>query len=220
VAYLSSIPADAAVNAKVIETGLNKLISSEPNSLLKETVNQYGHETWFNVQFASDQRRLLSITSTFTIACGTDSLLLIFQPENRRWREVLKWQSSPYHRAFGALNELHYVVSPPDAQGRWYILASDEPASCSSCWGGLSYYTLRPAEGSADPNQPFRMWTPLYRCNSEPMLTANQADFKIRFWGRNSDAGDLIRRHVRQQKLMRSNCSGLSSTLSPRGFLG
>lgn len=207
VAYLESISADSIPDVKKIQNDLNNLLGLQSKRLPRTTTlqdsgpNIYGREARFEVRTTSDERRLLQIKSTFSIQCGEDSILLIFEPNNGAWKEIFNWQARLYREVSGALNNLQYEISPSDSDGKWYVLGADNPAHCASCWGGQKYYVLRPIENSTRPIIQFRNWDILYECDKGTKLDARTSDFYVYFQGRGIEVENLIRPHVNHYEL-------------------
>ncbi|HWA45936.1 MAG TPA: hypothetical protein VHA10_22140, partial [Hypericibacter adhaerens] len=61
----------------------------------------YGDRLVLAAQRPDNQPRLLAVTATFAIPCGSDAVLFVFEPDGDRWREVLRWQSGPYDEISG-----------------------------------------------------------------------------------------------------------------------
>ena len=203
IAYLRDLPVDVTSDAGKIERDLTSLLEIDVRG--EDAGERYGHEVQFKVGLGQDKRRLLHVKGVVGLVCGnTDALLLVFQPENGRWREILKWQNPPYQSISGALNSFDYVVSPEDSTGQWYVLASTAPAWCSSCWGSMQYYVLRPGAQSTTPEVSFSNSAPYYRCNAgewQEALAAAPDSFEVRFPGNSLDAVNRIRGHVRHFEL-------------------
>lgn len=205
VEYLKTVSAQSTPDVKKIEENLNSLINAQrilPGISSPKVGGEdlYGYETYFEVKTTQDERRLLQIKGAFSIPCGEDSLLLIFQPDNQHWREILNWQTPKYNSVSGSLNNFNHVISPSDASGNWYVLGSDSPTWCSSCWGSLQYYVLRPKENDTRPTVSFKDSSTFYRCTDDEWdfsLLANSNDFELHFPGQSIDSVNLIRPHVR-----------------------
>ena len=214
VAYLSGIPTDSIPDVKEIEDNLNLLIESrrrpkETTVSVQDGGDPFGYETWFEVEASHDDRRLLQIKATLGVACGTDALLVIFQPDNHGWKEILNWQSLKYSHISGALNAFQYKISPPDSAGKWYVLGADNPAHCASCWGVQRFYVLIPAEQDVHPTVPFQRSDTHYECNEATTLKASSADFEISYPGRSIQIEKLIRPHIRRYQIQNGQFSRL-----------
>jgi hypothetical protein len=120
------------------------------NGRLPPDFGKYGSELWFEVKVAPEQR-LIALKAGFSIACGSDSMLIVFAPGKNSWREVVRWQSQPYETIAGAFEGLNFGISPSDESGHWYVVAHSIMPWCSSTWSSIRYAVLRP---SGDPLKP------------------------------------------------------------------
>ena len=194
-AYVASLPTNALPDINKIERALKRRVRIANTSATTVANNiHYGSEVWFEVRIAKDARRLLSIKSSFSIQCGSDSILQIFEPSETGWRQVINWQSRPYSEIYGALNSFQFTISPPDPLGNWYLLGSDMPARCSSCWGMQNYYILRPGSEHSKPNVLLKNHLISYQCDEASTLSAHPESFDISYQGRDRKMEDLIRR--------------------------
>jgi hypothetical protein len=99
-------------------------VPNVPKPRLKNANNHHktGHfpaaqfELWFDVQTTPEQK-LIAVKAGFDIACGSDTMLLVFAPEGDSWKEVLRWQSQPYKTVAGAFEAFDYGISPSDESG-------------------------------------------------------------------------------------------------------
>ncbi len=94
---------------------------------------------------------LIGIAAAFAIPCGRDTVLMIFGHSDEGWREIIRVAAPPYRdvrRAYGALD---YAISPPDADGDWFLVEEHLPAMCSPANAGLSYSVLRPGPSALRP---------------------------------------------------------------------
>ena len=191
--YTHNAPADHAFNPKKLEKTLNNIIGLKSKNLKKGSLKSHQEEVRFEVGITNDQ--LLQIKYTMDIPCGTDSILFIFEPDEQHWQEVLMWESSDYTNSSGSLNALQYVTSPKTKEGTWYILGTDTPARCSSCWGAQRFYILQPIIGDIHPNVLFHRTETSYQCNEKAELKARENYFDFHFDGRSIQAETLIRPH-------------------------
>jgi hypothetical protein len=150
---------------------------------------KYGSELWFEVKVAPEQR-LIAVKAGFSIACGSDSMLMVFAPGENSWREVVRWQSQPYKTITGAFQAFNFGISPPDESGHWYVVAHSIMPWCSSTWSSIRYAVLRP---SGDPLQPKvllsrsdSMW---WGNDDLGKLVVERNSFDLRFHSNSIDGG-------------------------------
>ncbi len=132
--YMACQPSDP--DAKRISEALTVLVPPSPSD-----ENKFASGLTFE---ATATGRLISITASFGIKCGEDTILLIFAPNENSWKEVLRWQAPPYKDVSGAFWSFHHKISPPDANGAWFVVTSRVMPWCSSTWSSIEYTILRP----------------------------------------------------------------------------
>lgn len=159
------------------------------NDQLPPDFGKYGFELWFEVK-SPPEEQLIAVKAGFSIACGSDSMLMVFAPAERSWREVVRWQSQPYKTVAGAFEAFDFGISPPDGSGHWYVVAHSIMPWCSSTWSSIRYAVLRP---SSDPLKPKVLMS-----RSESMWWGNEDfgkvvvsrdSFDLRFHSNSIDGG-------------------------------
>lgn len=197
-------------DGRTIEKNLNALLKLEEST---PSESEYGKTITISVK-KSDS--LLYFLSTFSIQCGTDSQLLIFQRKDRRWEKVLRWESEPYTSIDGALSTLQYTLTL-DAFGGWYVLATTSAPWCSSTWSTLRYYILKPGEN----NVAFKKEYPIWLGNEDSVvLKASPRGFEVRFTSHSIDPDIHHRTYIHHYKIDRDTISrGYPVALTPRDFL-
>lgn len=93
-----------------------------------------------------------------------DASLLVLELGPRRFRPVLEWstevaltlqplaKNDPFQRDVRkGLNELHYRISPPDADGRFFVFVLSRQPGYPSNWGQLSWAILRTGAAARTP---------------------------------------------------------------------
>jgi hypothetical protein len=113
----------------------------------------YGYDFGYSVKLWPSHK--LGIVATFSIACGNDAVLAMFEREAGSWRQVMTWSSEPYTEVSGAFGTFDYAVSPPDDAGHWYVLTKNIAPWCSSTWSSIRYAILRPDPQSLHPRVAF-----------------------------------------------------------------
>ncbi len=201
-AYMQCVPTSSLPNATKIQADLSTLghaFSLPPNAIYSSNrpadFGKYGYQLSFGVRFTADARRLVSITATFDIECGSDAMLLLFSPTDLGWQEMLRWQSPPYKGINVAFESFDYAISPPAADGHWYVLVKSTTPWCTSAWRGLHYYVLRPSQDSPSPIVLFSGSHSTYiGWDDSGTLTASATDFEIRFHAESIDPMNVLDR--------------------------
>jgi hypothetical protein len=56
---------------------------------------------------------LIGVEISFGVSCGEDTMLLLYEWRDKKWRQVLRWQSGGYNAVNGAYGDFfEYVVIP------------------------------------------------------------------------------------------------------------
>jgi hypothetical protein len=153
--------------------------------------NRYGGMLKFQVRAHGSGR--LSATASFGIACGADTMLMVFARDRAGWREVLRAQSAPYDKVSGAWGDFRYELSPPDAKGDWFAVTTTVAPWCSSTWSEIRYQVVRPSKVL------FRATDPIWwGGNDVGRLKVGAGDFTLRFRAQSIDGGVHNREWVRR----------------------
>ena len=139
----------------------------------------YGGELTISVKKPNPS--LLLVQETFTIACGSDNVLLVYSNAGGSWKRVLLWQSKPYTsigEAFGDTYET--LLLGPEHNGHPLLLVLHGTPWCTSVMSGFSMDVL---ELGGPPNSvPFWHGEHGFRLDSEPPLSvrATTDGFEVR----------------------------------------
>jgi hypothetical protein len=99
----------------------------------------------------------------------------------------------------GGWQDLRFDVSPPDADGRWFVATVSTTPWCTSSWQGLRYALARPA---ADPGRPAVFLdgkTTTWLGGEEEMQVRAEADaFELRHVAGSIDPAVHNRPHLRR----------------------
>jgi hypothetical protein len=190
------------------------------NNDLPPDFGKYGFELWFDLQSAHDNR-LLGITATFSIECGTDGVLFIFSHDGGSWHEALRWQSRPYASIKDAFGSFGSGISSPDNLGRWYVVTKHIAPWCTSAWSKISYDALRPQAGSLIPTVLLLRHDSIWFGNDDyGSLTVNAKDFDVRFHSASLDAGVHNRLWIRHFSISGDTVTRVQPVAaSPRDFV-
>lgn len=144
---------------KIVATDLKKLLinfagvklpeSGPVVSISPDTVS-YGGPVSFNVRVLSSD--MVGVEATIGIACGGDTMLMVFERRGGTWTETLRTQSAPYKTVAGGWWTFDYGISPRDKDGRWFVVTKNLAPWCSSTWSEIRYAVLRPGTDAAHPH--------------------------------------------------------------------
>lgn len=160
---------------------------------------RHGERIGYQVSRVEGHPDMLAVVATLAIHCGSDSMLMLYERDGPRWRELLVRRSGPYAKISGGWGDLRFAVSPTDAQGNWFVATVSTTPWCTSAWQGLPYELARPGPAPDRPNVFFRGKSTIYLGDEDDLVVkAERAAFELRFDGSSLDPDILIRRHVRR----------------------
>lgn len=195
IAYMAC--ASPEIEPDQVERGLSSIAhaftlesrSYGANELPKEA-NNYGFQLDFDAKRPSANPEIIGISASFQIECGWDSMLDVFVRDGISWKQVIQWTSKPYKTVAGAFWSFDYVISPPDRNGRWFVVAKSVDPWCSSTWSDIQYSVLRPSPGSLKPKVLLSRSEFMWWGNDDYGSLSAQADkFDLRFHSNSIDGG-------------------------------
>src|SRR5205085_5810777 len=144
--------------------GIQQLLARRGDSFVDRTVytgdhmppDRHGGGLSYEVARVRGHPSMLAVVARLAIECGDDAVLMLFRRTDRGWRPLLIRRAPPYREVSGAFGGYRYAVSPPDAQGRWFVATVRRPPWCTSNWSSLYYELSRAGPSPATPNIFFR----------------------------------------------------------------
>ena len=147
-------PEDA--NPKVIEQRLVKLLDAN-----KPVVNEvydpkkppqldqiYGD--WIDVKAITPANapKLFLVNIGFGVACGGDSLLLVYERRDGSWSKTIRWQSGDYKEISGAFGDFFaFEVVQEKNSENWNLAVAHGNPWCTSRWSGFDLDVIKPSAG-------------------------------------------------------------------------
>jgi len=137
---------------------------------------------------------ILLIEFRFSIACGTDSLLLAYEYHHVHWLNAARWQSPDYDQVSGAFGDFfdYLIVQPPgppkplDAPA-WFLAIAHGHPLCTSNTSGFDLDVLQPSEFLL-PQHPVYREGAAYVRETEPTLKPQPDGFELRMNTHSLDA--------------------------------
>jgi hypothetical protein len=224
-AYMLCAPPTA--DTQVIQRELSELVKAfklPDGPMTKDEVppdlGKYGFQLWFDVRL-TQHPKLISVTAVFDIECGSDTVLFVFEPEGGSWREVLRWQSKPYETISDAFWSFDHAISPPDSEGRWYVVTKHISPWCSSTWSGIDYDVLRTTVDSSQPKVLLSRSDFMWWGNEDyGKIVAGRDEFDVRFHSASIDVGVHNRVFIRHYSITGDNVKRIQPVaVSPRDFV-
>jgi len=165
---------------------------------------------------------LMAVVTNLTIPCGSDASLNLYRRNGAGWQLILVEESNGYKDISGGQGSFQFGVSPPDADGNWYVVAADVNPWCSSNWQQLRYKVLRPGEGANRPAVLLDEHTSVYLGTDLPYkLTLNPHGFELHIVAAQGlDDSILTREHVRNYEVSGDRVTRIAPlALAPEDFL-
>jgi hypothetical protein len=103
---------------------------------------------------------ILIVYTQLWIPCGTDpdSAIYVFQGSSREWKLVMATDADFDPRGDLQESGLQYELSPPDANGEWFLAIAHSPPACGPTQPNLRYKVLRPGRSADEP--PYSLGSP------------------------------------------------------------
>lgn len=186
----------------------------------KATEGPYGWLRDLDVQQRpAGHDRLLAVTVTQGISCGSDASLYLFEWRDERWHLAFALESNDYKEVSGTLGSFDFRVSPPDKKGGFFIVAADVNPWCSSSWQRLRYRAYRLGSDPLRPIPFFEETEGIFDWDFELAVKADQ--LQVTFQGSQSlDSGILVRDYVRAFRVTGTKAERIGPLAKePRGFI-
>jgi hypothetical protein len=185
----------------------------------KDADGPYGWLSGLDVRRPAGHDRLLAITVTQGISCGSDAALYFFEWKAERWRLAFALESNDYKEVSGALGSFDFRVSPPDKKGGFFIVTADVNPWCSSSWQGLRYRAYRLGGDPLRPVPFFEETAGIFDWDFDLAIEADR--FRVTFQGSQSlDSGILVRDYVRAFQVTGNKAERIGPLAKePRGFI-
>jgi hypothetical protein len=162
------------------------------------------------------------VVTNLTIPCGSDASLNLYRRYGAAWQLILVEESNGYKDISGGQGSFQFAVSPPDAEGNWYVVTTDVNPWCSSNWQQLRYKVLRPGEDANHPAVLLDEHTSVYLGTDVPYkLTLNRQGFELRIVAAQGlDDSILTREHVQNYEVSGNRVKRIPPlALAPEDFL-
>jgi hypothetical protein len=231
---------------EIIGRTLNEHSSSSPKTLhdlilasLKkegiETLNPIQREGYYtadgddfgnlydlSVRQPARHPELLAVVTNLTIPCGSDASLNLYRRNGAAWQLILVEESNGYKDISGGQGSFQFGISPPDADGNWFVVAADVNPWCSSNWQQLRYKVLRPGEDVTHPVVLLDEHTSIYVGTDQPFgLTVSPRGFEFRIVAAQGlDDSLLTRVHIQKYEVSGNQVTRVPPlALVPEDFL-
>ena len=231
---------------EIIGRTLNEHSSSSPETLHKliladlknagiETLNQFQRDGYYTadgddfgnlydvtVRQPARHSDLIAVVANLTIPCGSDASLNLYRRNGTAWQLILVEESNGYKDISGGQGSFQFGVSSPDADGNWYVVATDVNPWCSSNWQQLRYKVLRPGDDANHPAVLLDEHTSVYLGTDLPYrLTLGSHGFELHIVAAQGlDDSILTREHVQNYEVSGNRVTRIPPlALAPEDFL-
>jgi len=184
-----------------------------------ETAGPYGWIGGLEVQRPAGHDRLLAVTVTQEISCGSDASLYLFQEDEQGWHLAFALEANGYEKVSGGLGSFGFGVSPPDKKGDFFVVAVSISPWCSSSWQGIRFRAYRLG---ADPLRPvpfFDESSGVFEWDYD--LTVKEDRFRVTYKAEQSlDTDILVRDHVLAYRVIGTKAERIGPLAKdPQGFI-
>src|SRR5262249_7376806 len=90
----------------------------------------YGDIEDINIQEPDGHPDLVAATTTLGVCCGSDTSLYLFQRSESAWHLILAQEAEEYDEVSGAQEMFEYRISPPDSDGRFFVVTANVNPWC------------------------------------------------------------------------------------------
>src|SRR5262249_7368468 len=145
----------------------------------------YGDVYDIRIQQPEAHPDLLAVTTTIGVCCGDDTSFYLFKRENAEWRLVLAQEANDYDEIDGAQGRFTLAISPPDKQGKFFVVTANVNPWCTSNWQSLRYQVLRIGQSAYEPQILLSEKGTIYLAVDNPVyeLKVQRNRFFLKFYG-------------------------------------
>jgi hypothetical protein len=164
----------------------------------------------------------MAVVTNLTIPCGSDASLSLYRRNGETWQLILVAESNGYTDISGAQGSFQFAISPPDAEGNWFVVAADVNPWCSSNWQQLRYKVLRPGDDANRSVVLLNEHTSVYLGTDQPYrLTVNPHGFELHIVAAQGlDDSILTREHIQNYEVSGNRATRIAPlALAPEDFL-
>jgi len=206
----------AFVNAETLQDQLSALLGANKpqrpaynsaEEVPAEVDNIFGADLKISVSKPAAGANLVGVQLSFGVACGHDTMLLLYTRQAEEWRQVLRWQSEDYRAASGAFGDLfQYLVFPGKIPDEWTAVVKHGTPSCTSCWSSFDIDVLDTAHGAAPQKLQLHRKEGYYRCEDDGAGLMRRVDgFEIRVRDMSIDPGVWARKVIYRYRIVGSD---------------
>jgi hypothetical protein len=192
-----------AADAKQIETGLAELLGANKQT---SELADYGADLHIAVTRPDDKADIIGVQMSFNVMCGDDTILVLYEWENKGWRQILRWQSKNYDDTYDAFGGFFgYAVVPGENAGSWVVAVAHGQPKCAGRWVGLQLDMIARAHQGTPQRVLFHLDT-AYDAGNEtgpPITVKSRSDgFELRVPGPSMDLHIYSRTRIYRYRVL------------------
>ncbi len=125
---------------------------------------------------------LIAVEVRLDIACGYDTVLLVYERSASKWRRVLRWQRGRYDTPGDAFGDFFtYAVLPSSGRtGAWRMVVAHGRPWCTSCFSAFDIDLLQPIYDGTEQRTIWHYEEGYSRFDSDPSIQAKRDGFELR----------------------------------------
>jgi len=206
----STVVAKAFENYLAVQLGANepeRAASTDPEKIPEQRPQVYGADLKLAVKKPDAKANVIGVQISFGVACGADTMLLLYEWRDQTWRPVLRWQSGDYNEVSGAYGDFfEYVIVPEAKPGKWAVAVAHGRPWCTSRWSGFGLDIIETARGGVPQNLLFHKDGGYDRGgDSEPVLKGMTGGFELRLRDMSIDFDVFTRTEIYRYQIVGSN---------------
>jgi hypothetical protein len=177
-------------NPKVIESDLAKLLDANkpapPSQTLTESTpmpsdHVYGDALQIDVTRPDASLDLIAVQTSFSVGCGNDTMLLIYEWKHDAWQRALRWQSGDYKEVSGAFGDFfNFVVLRRKESGQWLVAVAHGMPWCTSRWSGYDLDLIQPSGTGESQHVLVHRNSTYVRFDVDPTMKLELGGFELR----------------------------------------
>jgi hypothetical protein len=206
----SAIDAKAFENRLAVLLGANepeRAAPTDPEKMAGQRPRVYGADLKLVVKKPDAKANVIGVQVSFGVACGADTMLLLYEWRDQRWRQVLRWQSGDYNEVSGAYGDFfEYVMVPEGKPDKWAVAVAHGSPWCTSRWSGFGLDVIETAHGGVPQKVLFHRDGGYDRGgDSEPVLKGMTGGFELRLQDMSMDFDVFTRTEIYRYQLVGSD---------------
>ena len=141
----------------------------------------FGGELRISVTKPDAGPQLIAVETSFSIGCGNDTMLLIYQWKREAWQLTVRWQSGDYKEVSGAFGDFFkFVVLPRKETGEWLVVVAHGMPWCTSRWSGYDLDVIQPSSSGESQRLLAHKHSSYVRFDVDPTMKLVPGGFEIR----------------------------------------